>query len=271
MVSEPVKSAEVRQAELDVPYVPTPHAVVDEMLRLAGLDEDDVLYDLGSGDGRIVITAAKRYGAHGVGIELDPRRVAESETNARRAGVDGRVRFVQGDLFEADLSQASAVTLYLLGSVNERLRPKLLGELRPGTPVISHTFSMGEWEPDKTVRVDRHDIFLWIIPAHADGAWDFTVESDTAMQRFVLNVSQTFQKISGTAYIDGRRLPVEEGRILGDRVAFSVPLEAGGATTVRSFIGRIDGDAMEGIMNDPYDSEETVWTAHRLTSMVGRF
>lgn len=270
-VAEPVKNAEVRQADLDVPYVPTPYVVVDEMLRLANLGKGDVLYDLGSGDGRIVITAAKRYGAHGIGIELDPRRIAESETNAQRAGVVGRVRFIQGDLFEADLSQASAVTLYLLSSVNERLRPKLLKELRPGTPVISHTFSMGEWEPDKIVKADGHDVFLWIIPAHAEGTWDLTADSAVATQRFVLSFSQTFQKVTGTAYIDGRQLPVEEGRIMGDQVVFSIPLPVRGVTTVRNFIGRIDGDAMQGVMDDSESGEETAWIARRLTSVVGRF
>ncbi len=271
VVTEPVESVEVRQADLDVPYVPTPYAVVDEMLRLANLGKDDVLYDLGSGDGRIVITAAKQYGARGVGIDLDPRRIAESEANARRAGVAGRVRFIQGDLFKADLSQASAVTLYLLSSVNERLRPKLLKELRPGTPVISHTFAMGEWEPDKTVKVNGHNVFLWIIPAHAEGTWDFTAESGVAVQRFVLSFSQTFQKVTGTAYIDGRQLPVEEGRIMGDRVVFSIPSPTKGVTAIWNFIGRIDGDAMQVIMDDPDSGEETVWTAHRLTSMVGRY
>lgn len=270
-VTEPVRHAEVRQADLDVPYVPTPYAVVDEMLRLANLDKDDVLYDLGSGDGRIVITAAKRYGVHGIGIDLDPQRIAESEANAQRAGVAGRVQFIQDDLFEADLSQASAVTLYLLSSVNERLRPKLLKELRPGTPVVSHTFTMGDWEPDKTVKVNGHNVFLWIIPAHAEGTWDFTAESVVAVQRFVLNFSQTFQKVTGTAYIDGRQLPVEEGRIMGDRVVFSVPRPIEGVTTLWSFIGRIDGDAMQGVMHDPGSSEKTMWTAQRLTAMVGRY
>ncbi len=155
----------------DVPYVPTPTPVVEAILKLANLNKNDVLYDLGSGDGRIVIEAARTYGARGVGIEIDPDLVRRANENARRAGVSGseapleagRVRFVEGNIFEADLSDATVVTLYLSPSINLRLRPKLLA-LRPGSRVISHEFDMGDWEPNRIVQVDDRTLYYWMIP-----------------------------------------------------------------------------------------------------------
>jgi precorrin-6B methylase 2 len=149
---------------LDVPFVPTPQPVVDRMLELAKVTPDDMIYDLGSGDGRIVITAAKRYGARGIGIDLDPQRVSEARANAREAGVDGKVQFVNGDLFKTDLSKASVVTLYLLNSVNRDLRPRLWKQLKVGTRVVSHAFDMGdEWPPERTEDVDGRTIYYWTI------------------------------------------------------------------------------------------------------------
>jgi hypothetical protein len=150
--------------QLDVPYFSTPPTVIDEMLRLANLKQDDVLYDLGSGDGRIVIAAAQKYGVRGVGIELDPQRIQEANENARRAGVSDRVRFIQQDLFQADFSQATVVTIYLLPSINLKLRPKLLRELKPGTRVISHAFDMGKWRPEEVVELEGRSIYYWVIP-----------------------------------------------------------------------------------------------------------
>lgn len=151
-------------AKPDVLYIPTPQPVVEAMLELAQVTRTDVVYDLGSGDGRIVITAAKKYGATGIGIELDPALVKKARANAAAAGVASRVRFVTQDLFTADLSRASVVTLYLLQSINERLRPKLVRQLKPGTRIVSHVFNMGpEWPPEKTITVERSRIFLWSI------------------------------------------------------------------------------------------------------------
>ena len=148
----------------DVVYVPTPQAVVDAMLEAGRRQASDVVYDLGSGDGRIVITAAKKYGARGVGIEIDPALVKKATENAAAAGVADRVRFVTQNLFTADISEATVVTLYLLQSINERLRPKLVRELKPGTRIVSHVFNMGpEWPPEKTLMVDRSRIFFWTI------------------------------------------------------------------------------------------------------------
>lgn len=148
----------------DVVYVPTPEPVVDAMLELARVQDGDVLYDLGSGDGRIPVTAAREYGVRAVGIDIDPTRTAEARTNVRNAGVEDLVTIRQGDLFEADISEANVVTLYLLDSLNQKLRPKLLRELEPGTRIVSHAFTMGDWEPEAEQRVDGTMIYLWTVP-----------------------------------------------------------------------------------------------------------
>ena len=149
----------------DVPYVPTTNTVVQAMLKLAGVKNTDVVYDLGSGDGRIVIMAAKDFGAaRGVGVDINPERIKEARENAQKAGVTDRVRFIESDLFTADIKEATVVTLYLLTSVNERLRPRLLAELKPGTRVVSNTFGMGDWKPDKEEEIDGRRIMLWTIP-----------------------------------------------------------------------------------------------------------
>lgn len=155
--------AAAEQKRPDVPYVPTPQEVVDEMLSLANVKKDDMLYDLGSGDGRIVITAAKKFGTRGVGIDINPERIAEAQQNAKEAGVTDKVKFMQQDLFEADIKNASVVTLYLLPSINLKLRPKLWKDLKPGTRVVSHSFDMGDWKPEKTVEVDGRKIHFWTI------------------------------------------------------------------------------------------------------------
>jgi SAM-dependent methyltransferase len=151
----------------EVPYVPTPNNVVEEMLKVANVGKDDMVYDLGCGDGRIVITAAQKYGARGVGVDISPDRIKESNENAQKAGVTDRVKFLQNDLFETDLKEATVVTLYLLPDVNRRLRPKLFRELKPGTRVVSHAFDMGEWNPEKVLKVPGADrertIYYWVI------------------------------------------------------------------------------------------------------------
>jgi SAM-dependent methyltransferase len=154
-----------RDIDPEIPYIPTPQDVVEEMLRMAGVGKDDVVYDLGSGDGRIVITAAKRFGARGVGIDIDPRRVEDGNRFARTAGVTDRVRFIRGNFYEADLKDATVVTLYLSPSTNLRLRRKLLKELKPGTRVVSHNYHMGEWKPVDRKQVGDHELFVWIIPS----------------------------------------------------------------------------------------------------------
>ena len=162
------QSPTTEKKPLDVPYVPTHESLVAEMLAMAKVGKNDVLYDLGSGDGRIVITAARKFGTRGVGYDLDPERVAEARENARRAGVTDRVRFEQQDIFTAKIDDATVVTMYLLPDVNMRLRPKLLSELRPGTRIVSHNYDLGDWQPIQRKEMDvsgiNHTLFLWVVP-----------------------------------------------------------------------------------------------------------
>ena len=155
------------EKEPEVPYVPTHERIVAEMLKVAKVGKNDVLYDLGSGDGRIPITAAKRFGTRGVGVDIDPTRVTEARENAKKAGVTDKVKFMQQDLFETDIKEATVVTLYLLPEVNMRLRPKLLADLKPGTRVVSHNYDMGDWKPLQTITVkvpEEHTIYYWVVP-----------------------------------------------------------------------------------------------------------
>jgi precorrin-6B methylase 2 len=151
----------------DVPYVPTPENVVEAMLKLGEVKKGDILYDLGSGDGRIVVTAAKQYGVKGTGIDINPERIQEANANAKQAGVTDKVRFLNQDLFEADIKDATVVTLYLLPAINLKLRPKLWKDLKPGTRIVSHSFDMGDWSPEKKIEVDGRYLYLWRVPAHA--------------------------------------------------------------------------------------------------------
>lgn len=160
--------AQTPEREPDVPYVPTPNEVVTQMLQIANVKKDDVLYDLGSGDGRIVITAAQKYGTRGVGIDINPERISEANANARAAKVTDRVQFRQQDLFKTDLSEATVVTLYLLPNINVKLRPQLFKQLKPGTRIVSHDFDMGEWKPERVVQVQgptrEHTLYYWVVP-----------------------------------------------------------------------------------------------------------
>lgn len=148
----------------DVIYVPTPQEVVDAMLTVAKVTKNDLVYDLGTGDGRIPVTAAKKYGARGVGIDIDPQRIKEANENVQTNGVGDRVRIIQGDLFETNISEATVVTLYLLPSLNQKLMPKLMKELKPGTRIVSHAFDMGEWKPEQELDVNGRKVYYWTIP-----------------------------------------------------------------------------------------------------------
>ncbi len=151
----------------DVPYVPTPPEVVQAMLKLGGVKAGDIVYDLGCGDGRIVITAAQKFGARGTGIDINPERIKEATENARNAGVTDKVRFIEKNLFEADFHEATVVTLYLLPDVNLKLRPILLKQVKPGARIVSHSFDMGDWKPDKTVEMDYRKLYLWVVTDEA--------------------------------------------------------------------------------------------------------
>jgi precorrin-6B methylase 2 len=151
----------------DVIFVPTPEPVVEAMLQVANVTKNDVVFDLGCGDGRIPVTAAKKYGAHGFCFDIDPERIKEANANAKTAGVTGRVKFIRGDLFEADISEATVVTLYLLTDLNIKLRPKLMRDLNPGTRVVSHAFNMGDWKPERQASIRGTTVYLWRIPPRA--------------------------------------------------------------------------------------------------------
>lgn len=224
------------QVRLDVPYVPTPQEVVDRMLDLAKITKDDFHIDLGSGDGRIVVTAAQR-GARSLGIDINPTRIAEANENAKKAGVTDRVTFVQGNLFEQKIGEASVLTMYLLQSVNLQLRPKILAELRPGSRVVSHAFSMNEWEADQHVIVNGRNVYLWIVPAMVEGSW----QGESGARKLALNLKQSFQKLSGTATIDGKSVPVT-GRLNGEAIELNADL-GGGTTQLR---GQVKGNTITG-------------------------
>ena len=240
-IAAPISTARAQPAPLDVPYVPTPQEVVDKMLEMARVGPNDYLVDLGSGDGRIPVTAAKRFGTRGFGVDLNPVRVKEAVANATQAGVSDKVRFVEGDLFKTDFSQATVLTLYLLPSVNLRLRPAILDVLKPGTRVVSHAFHMGEWKADKADVVDNKDVYLWIVPAKVAGKWQVN-DTRSEAQTFTVEFNQAFQELSGDAVIGGKSLPISKGHIEGERISFEVAV--GGQN--RRYEGRLGAAGIEG-------------------------
>lgn len=247
--------------ELDVPYVWTPQVVVERMLDLAQVTKDDVVYDLGSGDGRIVVTAATRHGARGLGVDIDPARVADGRRKAEAAGVSHLVRFERQDLFETDLREATVVTMYLLQRVNLELRPRLFRQLSPGTRVVSHTFDMGDWEADRVVHVERPDgesslVFFWIIPADVAGRWDVRLEAEGGPRRLRLDLEQVYQKVRGRATLDGRAVPLEPTAVVGDRLTLVVR----DAHDRIVLDGRVHGDRMVAAGDGPAPA----WTARRV-------
>jgi len=247
--------------DLDVPYVPTPEPVVDKMLEMGHVEKGDYVIDLGSGDGRIVIAAAKR-GATGHGIDLDPQRIREARENARRQEVDDRVVFLQQNIFDTDISQASVVTMYLLPSVNIKLRSTLLKTLRPGTRIVSHSFDMDEWEPDATTTVNRgvgrnHSIYMWIIPANVQGKWQWKVGENT----YAMNIDQHFQKINIDLSNSGHTLSTNKKVLNGPRISFTT--DNNGMHYV--FSGQIDGDTIQGTVQIHNGGDDRVekWIAKK--------
>lgn len=227
---------------LDVPYVPTPQQVVDRMLQIAGVKPTDLVMDIGCGDGRMVVTAAKEYGARGFCNDIDPVRIAEAKENAQRAGVTDKIEFRQGNLFDVDLSQADVLPMYLLETINLKLRPKILATAKPGARIVSHAFTMGDWKPDLSETVDGRHIHLWIVPARVDGRWQ--VRQGPGQDSFDLKIKQSFQEFTGEATVKGRSLPVRDGRIRGTEISFTYEPQPG---QTRSFRGRVNGQAIETI------------------------
>jgi hypothetical protein len=233
---------EVGQPGKDVIWVPTSDRLVERMLRMAKVGPSDYVIDLGSGDGRIVIAAAKQFGARAKGYEFNPDMVALARSNAAREGVSDRAEFARGDLYEADLSPATVVTMYLLPSINLKLRPKLL-KLKPGTRIVSHDFDMGDWRPEETSSNDGGGTaYFWIVPAQVDGPWQVEYETPVAKQRMELTFKQEFQMLDGRA-VRGERLSPASGELNGDGIRFKV---SDGDKGELVFVGRVKGAAMDG-------------------------
>ena len=245
-----------RAVEIAAPYVPTAPSVVERMLEIARVGRDDYVIDLGSGDGRINITAAMKFGARGHGIEIDPQLVAQATANALAAGVSDRVSFIEGDLFAADLSRASVVTMYLLRRSTIKLRDRLLA-LKPGTRIVSHAGSMDEWKADRFELLDVKDrvrpdapiktyIYLWVVPARVAGNWRWNLRAGGKAVDYELAVSQQFQAISGTLRVNGRKGSLDKLALEGDRIAieFTANIDGRGARHVLS--GRVAGNTIVG-------------------------
>jgi len=236
----------------DVHFEVTPQDVVEEMLEMAKVTKDDIVYDLGCGDGRFVITAAKKFGARGVGIDIDPKRVQESRENSIEAGVTDRVKIIEDNLFKTNISEATVITLYLLQDLNLKLRPKLFRELKPGSRIVSYVFHMGDWKPDamKPLGNSTSYFYVWVIPAEVAGIWRGSVPTQESDQPYTLQLKQNFQEISGYVTIQGgRRIRIKEAQLTGDRLSFAIKYnEANKQKVVMQFKGHVNGDTIHGNM-----------------------
>jgi SAM-dependent methyltransferase len=245
---------------LDVHYVPTPQPVVDRMLAMARVTKDDFVIDLGSGDGRIVITAAQKFGAHGMGVDLDPARIKEANANKQKAGVGDKVEFRQANLFETDLGKATVLTMYLLPRLNIQLRPLLL-DLKPGTRLASHAFHMGEWKPDRHERVDgARDAYFWVVPAKVAGRWQI----DDGNNKIEIELTQQYQEFQGIARSGDNTILLRETRLDGAEIGFVLEFEPG---QPRAFRGRVNGNKIEALPPETGNAaakSAATWSASRL-------
>jgi precorrin-6B methylase 2 len=230
---------QVGQAGKDVIWVPTPDEVVDRMLRMAQVTKDDVVFDLGAGDGKIAIAAAKKFGARSTGIEYNPEMAKHAQGNVEKAGVTERARIVQGDIFATNFSEATVVTMYLLPGLNMKLRPTLLA-MRPGTRVVSHSFTMEDWEADEISSMDGRRAYFWVVPAQVGGSWQL----ESGSEKNELSFEQKFQKIDGNVTLGGTTHGgLRDARLRGFNISFAVVDNAG---VLRSYSGRVTGGRMEG-------------------------
>jgi len=245
-LSELLRLRDQPTPRLDVHWEPSPRDVVAEMLTMAEVGADDVLFDLGCGDGRIVIEAARQRGAQGVGIDLDPRRIRESVESTDRAGVRDCVRFLNEDLFEADISEATVVALFLFPDVNLRLRSKLLKDLKPGTRVVSYCHSMEQWQPDRTCRIRTNHLYCWVIPGNVSGRWEGAMEDEEKQTPVRLDLQQEFQRVKGVAVIGDRALTVEDAVMKGRAFSFSFRGSHEGNGTDLFLDGIVQGETITG-------------------------
>jgi hypothetical protein len=239
------------------PYVPTPSVIVERMLEFAKVSSDDFVVDLGSGDGRMVRTAAKVYGASGFGVDIDAELVEKSNAEARKEGLAGRAVFYQQDVFKADVHKATVVTLYVLPDMMVGLRPKLLNELRPGTRIVSHDYHFREWQPDnrwsfdvpekrEAVGFSSTHIYLWIVPAHVAGRWRLEVIGHKLPAPVAVQLSQVFQQVRGTAWVGTHTTELTNVRLRGDAFEFTLDAGAGSGGELHTYRGKVAGTTMEG-------------------------
>jgi SAM-dependent methyltransferase len=243
---------QVGQAGKDVIWVPTPEELVERMLRMAQTTPNDFVIDLGSGDGRIAIAAAKKFNARAMGIEYNPDMVEVSNRNAAKEGVAGKARFVKADIFESDFSQATIITMYLLPGLNLKLRPKLL-DMKPGTRIVSHQFNMDDWQPDEVTNIDGRRAYFWLIPAKVGGTWRFQSGSDG----LDVTLEQKYQTLEGTVKLGTVNAGLRDARLAGDKISFAF-VDQGGVR--RDFTGKVSGNTMEGTMKLE-TGPESRWTA----------
>jgi len=246
----------VGQQGKDVVWVPTPDEVVDRMLTMAQTKPDDFVIDLGAGDGKIAIAAAKKFGAKSMGVEYNPDMVAFAQKNAQAAGVVGKAQIVHGDIFATDFTQATVLTMYLLPSLNMKLRPQILA-LRPGTRVVTHAFNMEDWEPDEASDVDGRRVYFWVVPAHVAGRWVVELSGGGNSEKVSINLEQKFQKIEGVAYLGSLIAGLREPRLSGFRISFAYVDPRG---VRRDFSGRVTGATMEGSFRTD-GGQEGRWSA----------
>ncbi len=249
-------SSQVTAQPWDVPYIPTPYHVVDEMLDIADVGPGDYVIDLGSGDGRIVIAAILR-GAYGHGIDIDPVRIREARQNAKDAKLENRVLFVEGNIFDADISRAGVITMYLLNSINIQLRPTLLKSLRPGSRVVSYVFDMNEWKPDEVITLENGLIYLWIIPARVAGNWKWKAGN----KEFSMHVKQEFQEIELKVAAGNTPLTIDKPFLSGERISFLAAHPSNG--DVYLYSGHVDGNTINGTVQIHNINTKSVenWTA----------
>ncbi len=230
------------QSGKDVIWIPTPPELVEKMLTMAKVTPQDRVFDLGSGDGIIAITAAQKFKANAVGIEFNPDMAGYARRKVAEAGMQDKVRIITGDIFKEDFSSADVVTMYLLPDLNLRLRPTIL-KMKPGTRVVAHAFDMGEWQADETATAAGANAFLWIVPAPVQGGWSVTLDGGKTAR---LNLEQTFQNVGGTMMVDGRTLPLLGARLRGDDLSFQY---SGEGQSVSSFKGKVNGDRLSGTIS----------------------
>jgi SAM-dependent methyltransferase len=241
------------QTGKDVMWLPTPDELAVRLLEVARVGPNDLVYDLGAGDGKIAIAAAQRHGARAVGIEYNAKLAAFAQREVERAGVGDRVRIIQGDLFQTDFSSATVLTLYLLDELNQQLRPRVLS-MKPGTRVVSNSFAMGDWEPDHVVRVGTQVGYYWLVPANVAGEWIVEGLAETSGPA-KLSFVQRYQRLAGTITIDGRTLPLLSPAIEGDRLSLRYVDASNLLKAVRL---TVQADRLEGEMVPPYGMVESI-------------